>query len=1102
MKKTTQNFIKQQNKKLKNIDKIIKNDARRLITQNKTLNEQIKQIELLKQKSNKYQKKELIQVIKKLNELKKQNNTSKKELNKILNIKKSLEEKSKKSDSIQEEDKSIEEENSINESSIQEEDKSMNENNLNLEHNYYFIENKKFNFNEYSFIPNEEFSYNRMTIKVVFKDDFINLMKYNNDVRKIIEHEMEKFENSIKISMQLTEIHFEDLEKKIIHPLFYSKYIEILSTEHIENCLNFHLFNLMDSIEEFEAKGSGYKFLCAEGFNIRIQKYSPFGQGCYIKTPNFIANKKATINIKNENDNFCFKYCMLYHFNKSQLIKDAQRLSKYNNLNFIPNFEGINYPTTIEEIKLFEKNNNISINVYGLNIDATKMRKFYIKLTNVILDGTNDKLKCDFIKIVNDELKIFIDQIDKLINMIDSIENIKKLNDVKNELTNKINTMNVNELNEFEEQLLKCEEYKKNELNFKPKLTNVKITDEPKQNHCNLLILQNELENEINGHYIYITDFHKLLTANNNKNKYLHCPRCHYGFSNKHKIPADILLKNHINECKNFDAVRVEYPHKEFIGKDGKLVKATNIQRFKNFQNKQIMPYVFYADTEAILTKNFDVKTKEQMEKNTQIYQNHMPISFSLNLICAHDEKQNKHWIIKGFDSIEKLLNILHVESIKIKSIIKNTNKQNKFTHDELQNYENSTMCHICEEQLYSMDELNIMSKVDDEKCRKVLDHNHLTGEYRGAAHNICNINFNLKSIKIPVFIHNLKNYDGHFIIQNIANFLNDENYELKNNNKNTQYKQKFNVIPNNTEKFLMIEWNNIRFLDSYAFLNYSLDTLSKNLDNSEKYHTMKYFKEEMKLNEEQINLLLKKGQFCYDYFDSIEKFKLNKLPDKSEFYSNLYDEEIKDEDYNHALNVWNKLNCQTLEDYHDIYLKTDVFLLTDVFENFRKLMLKHFKLDPCFYITAPSMAYDAMLKFTNVNIELITDPNIFLMFEQSKRGGFSGVCEQRYAKANNPYMKTYDNAKPNSYIVYVNANNLYGNAMSMKLPISDYQILKKSNHLTVDEILNYDYENDDYSYEIECDLNIPISIHKRTDALPLCPENIEIIKKYNIKIS
>ena len=179
-----------------------------------------------------------------------------------------------------------------------------------------------------------------------------------------------------------------------------------------------------------------------------------------------------------------------------------------------------------------------------------------------------------------------------------------------------------------------------------------------------------------------------------------------------------------------------------------------------------------------------------------------------------------------------------------------------------------------------------------------------------------------------------------------------------------------------------------IRFIDSFKFLQTSLSKLVENLQSSD----FKNLNKELKNNS---SLLTRKGVYPYDYVTSINKLKETKLPSKEDFYSKLYDEEISDENYQHAIKVWNTFNCQTLQDYHDLYLTTDVLLLSDVFENFRKTCLHHYKLDPCHYYTAPGLAWDACLKETKQELELLKDYDMLMMFEQGIRGGISHISKR-----------------------------------------------------------------------------------------------------------
>ena len=175
-----------------------------------------------------------------------------------------------------------------------------------------------------------------------------------------------------------------------------------------------------------------------------------------------------------------------------------------------------------------------------------------------------------------------------------------------------------------------------------------------------------------------------------------------------------------------------------------------------------------------------------------------------------------------------------------------------------------------------------------------------------------------------------------------------------------------------------------------------------------------------------QFNLMKRKGVYPYDYMDTPSKFNDTELPEREEFYSKLNDTNISEDDYQHAKDVWNTFNLKNMGEYHDLYLKTDILLLVDVFESFRKTCLAYYKLDPLHYISAPGLAWDAMLKMTGINLELITDIDMQLFIEKGLRGGISYIAH-RHAKANNKYMKNYDINALISYIMYLDANNLYG---------------------------------------------------------------------------
>ena len=238
--------------------------------------------------------------------------------------------------------------------------------------------------------------------------------------------------------------------------------------------------------------------------------------------------------------------------------------------------------------------------------------------------------------------------------------------------------------------------------------------------------------------------------------------------------------------------------------------------------------------------------------------------------------------------------------------------------------------------------------------------------------------------------------------------------------------------------------------------------------------------------------LLLRKGVYPYEYMDSWERFSETSLPSKEDFYSKLNMEDIGDIDYRHANNVFKGFKLENLGDYHDLYVQSDTLLLADVFNNFRDMCIKEYDLDPGHFLLLPGLAWQACLKKTNIELELLTDYDMLLMVEEGIRGG---ICHsiQRYAKANNNFMKNYNKDEESSYIQYLDANNLYGWAMSKKLPVNGFRWLD-SDEINEEFIKNYN-ENDKKGYILEVDVKYPKKLHDLHSDLPFLPERMEINK-------
>ena len=386
------------------------------------------------------------------------------------------------------------------------------------------------------------------------------------------------------------------------------------------------------------------------------------------------------------------------------------------------------------------------------------------------------------------------------------------------------------------------------------------------------------------------------------------------------------------------------------------------------------------------------------------------------------------------------------------------------FGKKEAERYNKETKCWICKGELNN---------------DKVRDHCHFTGRYRGAAHNKCNLNYR-KPDFTPVVFHNLSGYDSHLFIKNLG-------FSQGN----------INCIPNNEERYISFtksievgrytskEGENkplhhkIRFIDSFKFLAESLDSLVNNLPEDAFNNFKRYY------TGDKLSLVMRKGVYPYEYMDSLERLKETQLPPREAFYSRLNDEGISDEDYAHARKVWKTFEMKTLQDYHDLYNETDVLLLADVFENFRDICIKNYKLDPAHYHTAPGLAWDAALKITEVELELLSDIDMFLMVEWGIRGGVS-MMSNRYGKSKNKYMgDKFNPSEPSKYITYLDANNLYGWAMSKPLPTHGFKWMK------VNELKTWEK----HPCILEVDLEYPKSLHDLHSDYPLAPERIEVNK-------
>ena len=559
-----------------------------------------------------------------------------------------------------------------------------------------------------------------------------------------------------------------------------------------------------------------------------------------------------------------------------------------------------------------------------------------------------------------------------------------------------------------------------------------------------------------NSHYCIVKNISALLSKqlNKRKSKFYFCLNCLNGYDDEEK------LNKHKEYCSENESIKINMP------------PPNSYLKFDKFLNAEKAPFAIYADFESLI-KPIDNCKPNPNKSYTNKYQKHEPISFWYYIKSFNENvyKSRLRGYIKSKDedpdAIDVFIKCLEED---VKEIANLGNEKMIFTDEDEEQFNKASDCWICGKKL----------NIDD----RVRDHCHYTGRYRGAAHNICNLKYS-KPNNIPVFFHNLTGYDSHLFIKNLG--MTEGNIDC---------------IPNNEEKYISFsktikageyinkkgetksKYFKIVFKDSLKFMSLSLEALVKNLPKEAFKILIKYF------TKKQIELLKQKGFYPYEYMDTIEKFKDTEPPPQKAFYSKLTGSGISNNNYKHVLNVWNTFNMKTFKDYHKLYNVTDVLLLAEVFENFRDLCLKIYGLDPAHYYTAPGLAWDACLKMTGINLELLSDANMLLMFEKGIRGGIS-IISNRYGEANNKYMKGYNKNKLSKFLMYLDANNLYGCAMSEKLPTHGFKLLtsREMEKLFNNQVVQV-WEKTPCILEV--DLEYPEDLHDLHNDYPFCPERVE----------
>ena len=830
---------------------------------------------------------------------------------------------------------------------------------------YYKVpfQNKKLSEKKNTAFKNNAIVYK---LKILNRNDPLNQMMLLNTRKTYLLDKRLNLLKGIKCNETL-EVKFEKLgsEGRMFEKSFtFTSRPQVIMNKHdIESALQSMRSDIEIRIDRFTMEGSGWAVIGLLNHELHVNKYDPLVARSYIPLPSEIQNRKATINIQN-NDDKCFVYCLGRALDPTPEKKNLDRVSKHlRNVCENLGLNDIKTPVNEQDLPKIEGQFNISINLFShSNSDIYPIR---------ITQSTNEK-------------------------------------------------------------------------------------------HVDLLVTSNSETN----HYVWIKNFNKLcskITTNHGKKHF--CKHCIQHFS------SETILQKHMEDCIVLTKCQaIEMPA------EGTVTK------FKSFRETVKIPFVIYADMESILEKltvtqgetsdmqDSDTSASQEQEK-TEKLQKHSACSYGYKVVCCYDESMSKPFkMYRGLDSVNKFFTDIFEEEKEILEKLKQFQKTPmNLSIEEKMSHKNATTCYVCE-CIFSIDN------------RKVRDHCHVTGNYRGASCDKCNLGMRLTKT-IPVIFHNLKGYDSHLLLPELGKF-----------------NKKITVIPNNMQTYMSFsvgnktsyfdkksgkqlerEFMNLRFIDSFGFMASSLSQLVTDL----KAGGIDKFKNVRQEFGSGTELMTRKGIYPYSFMDGFDKFDIDPLTlSKSDFRNDLTEEDISDVDYEFYKDICKKFAIKTLGEYHDLYLKSDVLLLADVFENFRETCFQYYRLDPAHYYSAPGLSWNACLKMTGIELELISDVDMYLMIEKGLRGGMS-VISHRKSEANNKYMSAYDPDKPSKYITYLDANSLYSWSMNQYLPYGGFKWIDP-------ESFSFDNVRADSEtgHILEVDLIYPKELHDTNNEYPYCCEH------------
>ena len=478
---------------------------------------------------------------------------------------------------------------------------------------------------------------------------------------------------------------------------------------------------------------------------------------------------------------------------------------------------------------------------------------------------------------------------------------------------------------------------------------------------------------------------------------------------------------------------------------------------FSNYASTHFVPIIGAFDFESAMTTTDG--PPHATNYSEEIYK-HKPVSYSMVFMDFCGKVLFSRTEASEEKCLELFMKALEDASASLSPFLDRIAEM-EIDQEEEARFGESNACHICLRSFTMGQE-------------KVRDHCHWTGKYLGPAHIKCNLSARRPKY-IPMYAHNFSGYDSHFVMQ-----------ALVENREKTKRRKKISGLGYNMEKMRTIQFDRFRFLDSMQFMPTSLAKVTEDLRRSN--HDFPILKNMgLYTNDEERKLLTRKGVFPYDLLTNLQKFEeMRNFPAREDFFNILTQRGISEEDYEHGLKVFSIFKCSNMKDYMLLYNELDTGLLLETITQFRLSVMSKFGLDMAHYISLPQYAFQCMLRYTRVDIGLVSDVDMFLFLQQGIRGGVS-YCSTRLAQSSEEEK-----------LIYVDANNLYGEAQTQPLPYDSFEWVDEDDFSkVVNEVVSSTQKDtpadDETGYILEVDLNYPIDVHDKHSQFPFAPESVRI---------